>query len=493
MRKGEALKYMLNPDTIAIVGASSDPKKLSGRLLSNILDHGFKGKIFPVNPKEDHIQGLKCFHTIREIPRTIDLAFLMVPARAVPDVLQDCIENEVRSVVIGTSGFAESGKAGIQLQQRISETAKWAGLRFCGPNSIGLCNFLDGIYASFSSALGFPEAKKGNIAFLTQSGAMGGSMLSRGWENGIGFSRFISTGNEADIETPEYIDFLVDDDRTKVIAVLLEGIADSAKFKIAARKALQVQKPIVVFKSGKTRAGKQSVKSHTGVLAGDHEVYKAFFKQYGIVDVEEISELFNVARAFATQPLPEGQKVGIVSTSGGACSILADLCIDHGLEIPPFASETVGEIGKVIPEYGAVNNPIDTTAQLLANPGMYKQVLRHILNDGSIDSMIMMLTTVAEPMASNIARDIVEVCRDAKKPLLLVWTIAERLARGGMKIIRDSGIPLYERPESAVNALKTMVWYKSRYWKMIEKSKRKMATDFFLRKGQTDTLRSAGS
>jgi len=455
----QSLEGLLNAKSIAIIGASRDQNKLSGRLLSYIINHGYSGKIYPVNPKEVEIQGLQCYPSIEDVPGPVDLACLMVPAAAIPETLDRCGKCGAKAAIIGASGFAEIGEEGEKIQKGLVDIARRWEMRIAGPNSIGICNFVNNIFASFSMSLDFPKIVVGNISFVSQSGAMGGSMLSRGWERGIGFSRFISSGNEADVQTADYIRFLVKDPNTRVIASFIEGVKNADQFKLAAEEALRAKKPIIAFKNGRTEVGHRAVKSHTGMLAGSYEVYKYFFQQYGVIHVEEISELFNVAWAFATQPLPRGKRVGIVSTSGGGCSIVADECVRFGLEVPDFTPSTEEKLAKIIPSFGAFKNPMDTTAHILAQPGMYRGALQTVLNDDNIDVVVMMLSTIAEPAATKMASDIVDVVKESDKPLVVTWTIAETLASNGMKILRENGIPMYERPESAVYALSKMVWY----------------------------------
>ena len=455
-----SLEALLNPQSIAVIGASKSPGSMGERLFNNLLKHGFRGKLYPVNPKETSLQGLPCYASVREVPEPVDLACLILPAPAIQGVLQECGEKGVTSAIIYASGYAEAGNSGEVLQKNLLETARKFGIRFCGPNAMGIVNTAAHTFANFSMAMEMDHIPPGEIAFITQSGALGGSLLSRLLEQGVGFSYFIASGNEADLETADYIEYLTQDPYTRTIALFLEGVQEGSKFQKAGRKALEAGKPVVVFKNGRTELGGMAVKSHTGVLAGNDRVYEAIFKKLGMIRVYQVLDLFDVALALTWQPLPRGRRVGIVSTSGGACSLMADACLEAGLEVPELSKEVVEKIQKIIPPFGSAQNPIDVTAQVLATPDLYKETLQAVLEDPHIEGIIVLLTTLQEPIASQLARGIVEVTQPRRiKPIIVVWTIARSLAQQGIDYLMSHRIPVYSVPEAGVKAMKALVTY----------------------------------
>lgn len=456
-----ALRALLNPQSIAVIGASKSSGSVGERLLTNLLKHHFRGKLYPVNPKEKTLQGLPCYPSIREVPGQVELACLAVPASAIQGVLRECAEKGVKSAIVYASGYAEAGNLGENLQESLLQTAQKVGIRLCGPNAMGVVNTISHMYANFSMAMETEHIPSGEIAFITQSGALGGSLLSRLLEQGVGFNYFIASGNEADLETADYLEYLVQDPLTRTIALFLEGLQDGPKFLRAGRKALEARKPVVVFKNGRTDVGGIAVKSHTGVLAGNDRAYEAIFRKLGMIRVYQVMDLFDVALALTWQPLPEGNRIGIVSTSGGACSLMADACIEAGLAVPKLSPEVVREIQKIIPSFGSAQNPIDVTAQVLAAPDLYKQTLQAVVDDPHIDGIIILLTTLREPVASQLAHGIVEVIENKKeKPIIVVWTIARSLAQQGMSYLMDHHIPVYSIPETGVKAMKALVRYR---------------------------------
>ncbi|HEX5404522.1 MAG TPA: hypothetical protein VFX16_19720, partial [Pseudonocardiaceae bacterium] len=292
---------------------------------------------------------------------------------------------------------------------------------------------------------------------ITQSGALGGSILTRAWREGIGFSTCVSSGNEADLTTADYIDHLVADEHTRVISVFCEGVVDGPRFRSALAGASAAGVPVLVYKNGRSTVGAKAVQSHTGSLAGADRVYDAVFAQTGAVRLHRVSHLYEIALAFDWQPLPAGDRVAIVSTSGGACTVLADECSDEGLRVPELSAQAYAELSAVIPAFGSAQNPIDVTAQIGSDPTMMADAITSVLRDPGIDSVIIMLTTLVGPMAAEIAQGVADAVRDSAKTVLAVWTIAPELAADGFAILRDAKVPVYQDPETAVAALAAMV------------------------------------
>lgn len=454
------MKALLNPDSVAIVGASKDANKMGGRLLNFTVKHGYKGKLYPINPGETEILGLRCYPNISEVPGEVDLACLIVGAAASVDVLRQLPKGKVKTAIVFASGFSEAGET--QLQHELTRVAGERGIRVCGPNSIGIINAVNHTCVSFTPALEIDHILPGDLAFVTQSGALGGALLTQAWERGIGFSYWVSSGNEADLDSSDWIAYLATDPNVKVITLFMEGVKDGGKFKEACRRAFRAGKPVVVFKTGKSPVGKQAVQSHSGSLAGVDEVYNAVFSQLGVIRVAEVTSLFDVALALAWLPLPRGNRVAVVSTSGGACSILADACMETGLEINELSSNTRLRLNDIIPAFGSTRNPVDLTAQLMGNPNKYREVFEILLADSNIDGLIILLGTVVGTLAEFLSKEIVALAKEAKKPVCVAWLSSVSMSGHGMSYLMESKIPVYTTPENAVLATKALVDY-SRY------------------------------
>lgn len=456
----DAIQKLLYPKSIAVIGASSNSKKTGGRLISYLTMHDYQNTIYPVNPKETIIQGRPCYKSIHDLPHNIDLALVVLPVQHVLNAMEECASKGIKVLAIYSSGFAELGIEGELLQEQLVTRAKELNLFICGPNVIGVVNTNHNFFGSFSMAMETPNIPKfGKISFVSQSGAIGGGLLSRLWSEGVGISHFISSGNEADLDSADYISFLADDVNTEIICVYLEGISDGQKFIRSLKKAQECGKPVIIYKNGRSSIGKKSVQSHTGSLAGDYLVFEAVFKQYGVISVNLLEEMFEVAKALLVTHNISGKNVGVLSTSGGACTIIADSCIQHGLKLPAFSKQTQNKLNEVIPDFGVVQNPFDTTANIINNPGNFHRSLEILLNDPGIDSIILMLTTVGEPIASTIAGDIINLLQNGEKGILITWLISETLASDAFQLLRKNGIPIYSSPERAVAVLNYITTY----------------------------------
>lgn len=454
----ENVKYLLNPRSIAVVGASQNEKKNGGRLFRFIVENGYDGKLYPINPRAEEIRGYKAYPSIKDVPGEVELACIIVDAKLIPKIMEECVEKGVKAAIIYSSGFAEVGEEGKQLQEQVLSIAKKGNICVLGPNSIGLASPGKKIYTAFGNALESKVKIPGKIGFASQSGAMGSALLSRAWEQGVGFSRWISVGNEMDLTTSDFIKVLAEDEETKAIAVFMEGIKNAEAFENGMKKALEKKKPVVIFKTGRSSIGKKAVQSHTGSIAGDDQVYSTAFKKFGALRVYRLEDLIDIPRAFTVQPLPKGNRIGIVTASGGACSVIADLCSERGLEVPEL-KESAEEIMKVIPPFGSAQNPVDVTAEIIANPEMFRKVLEIVLNDETIDGVIVMLTTNADPGAKIIAQSILDVFKDSSKPIVVGRLGANMIAPEAMALYEKANFPVYPTPEKVVNVMDYLVQY----------------------------------
>jgi acetyltransferase len=451
---GADLDRLFRPASIAILGASEDFVKISGRPLKFLLDKGYPGKIFPVNPKYERVAGLTCYPSVSAIPEPVDLAIVAVPAAAVPDALGDCVARGVGSAVVFSSGFAEVGEEGRRLQGQVAELARGSGLRLCGPNTVGFMNTFDRVMATFSQA-GEGEAPAGPVAFVTQSGAFGTAIFALARQRGLALGYFVNSGNEADLGFADLLDYVVADPRVRVAAGYIEGLKDGRKLLAVAERAMALGKPIVITKVGRSPAGERAALSHTGSLAGSDRVYSGVFRQHGIVRAANDEELLDLASAFSLCPLPEGRGIGIVTQSGGAGVLMADRAEEIGLSVPELGEAAKAGLRKVVPAFGSVKNPVDITAQFIADPSLLRSSLEIVLQDPGVDAAVFYLGLM-ERFADQVVANLKAVHENARKPLLVAWAGAPETP---LRALREAGICALPSATRAVNALRGLAEY----------------------------------
>jgi acyl-CoA synthetase (NDP forming) len=461
---GSPLEALFAPRSIAVVGASegvsaTGAPKMGTAALRYLIQHRFAGKIFPVNPKARELMGLRAYASLGDTPEPIDLALLLVPAEACVAAMQDCASKGVKGAVVFTSGFAEAGDS--ERQAKLLTVARAGGVRLVGPNSAGFVNVAGDMIASISMVCEINPFRKGPIAFVTQSGALGGSMLGRGMEQGIGFSHWISTGNEADIDAAEYVDYVLDQPEVKVVALFLEGVRDAPRFIAAAEKAARLRKPIVVYKTGLSDVAAEAAASHTGALAGSDRIFDAVCRQFGLVRVDDVADLFSTALTFAWigDKLPKGRRVGIVSASGGICGVAADECARFGLEIPELSEAAKSHIRSFTPPFASLRNPVDVTGQIRAFPTGYQDTVRRVLAEPMIDGVLLLVTMAAEPRASFYGREISRLVQEAAKPVIVAWTGAISVAQQGYPMLSQNAVPNFLAVRQAVRAMRALADY----------------------------------
>jgi len=445
------LDAFFNPRAIAVIGASRDPSKIGHRIAKNIIDGGFAGAIYPINPNANEILGLKCYKSIKDAPSEIDLAVIVVPSKIVPSVLEDCGVRGVRGVIVISAGFGETGREGTRLEREIVSICRRYDMRMQGPNCLGIISVQSRVNASFAPTMPPP----GNIAFVSQSGALGSAILSWAIRNEIGFTKFISLGNEADLNATDFLETLGEDEDTKVIGLYIEGVKDERRF-IEVAKRVSRKKPIVAVKAGTTSAGIRAVSSHTGSLAGSEEAFSAAFKKAGIIRAGTIEELFNLVLAFGSQPLPKGRRALIVTNGGGPGILAADACEKAGLEISLLEREIIEELRKNIPPYASLNNPVDILGD--AGEKRYRLAVEAGLRSNNVDGIIVILTPQAVTPSEKVAETLADTGRFSGKPILASFMGFEESSTV-IKMLKRGGIPNYAFPEQAAFALKAMYEY----------------------------------
>jgi acetyltransferase len=441
------LRYLLEPRSVAIVGASSDIRKVGGAISRNALSGSFKGRIYLVNPRRRTILGRRVYPDLTSIPGDLDLVEIVVPAEAVPDVMVQAAEKDVKAAIIVSAGFAEVGN--VELQDKVRSIARSRGIRVLGPNCFGVINTMIDLDLTFS----FTRALKGNIAFISQSGAMCCGTLDYAYSQGIGFSKFVNLGNKCDIDEADVLEYLESDTQTRAIALYLEGVKDGRRFMEAAEEASK-HKPIIAMKAGLTEAGARAALSHTASLAGRREIIEAAFRQSGVVKVEDVEDLIGGAVALAGQPTPRGVRVGIATNAGGLGVTVADWCQSLGLEVPVLSEEVRRRIGGVLPRFASSGNPVDMTGD--AGYAQYKAVSQILLECGEVDLLIAVFTSQGLVTSDGPAHGIVEAASNTGKPVIALL-MGGRSVEQGRRILAQGGIPVYGFPEKAARAASVLV------------------------------------
>ena len=362
--------YLFYPDSVAVIGASPTPTKWGFRIFNRLISSSPKATVYPVNHSADYILGHKAYPNLLAIPGPIDLAFIVVPEDSVPQLVQECVDKGVKAAVIITAGFKETGVEGARLESEVLSIARRGGLRLVGPNCNGHFNTATDLFTT-----GPRHIRPGPLALISQSGNFGTYILERGIEKGTGFSKYVSSGNEADLTIEDYLQYLAEDKETKVICAYIEGIKDGRRF-FELAKHITKKKPVVVMKVGRTAEAARAVLSHTGSLAGSDAVHDAVFRQCGVIRVDEVDELLDVALALIRQPLPRGKRVGIVTTGGGFGVVAADACRRHGLELPPLREETIQALNKYLPPRWSHSNPVDMAGSFEGSYGCMGNLLK---------------------------------------------------------------------------------------------------------------------
>ena len=446
------LDTFFGPRAVAVVGASRTPGKLGYAVLHNVVQHGYQGSIYPINPGAQEILGLRCYPSVLAVPGAIDLAIIVVPSRYVPRVLVECGEKRVKGAVIVSAGFRETGSEGWQREAEIIEIARRYAMRIIGPNCLGIIDTVSSLNASF--ALGMPVS--GTIGFMSQSGALCTSVLDMALAENVGFSRFVSLGNKADVDELTLVRAWHDDDHTAVIIAYVEGIEKGVEFMEMARQVSR-KKPIIAIKSGTTSAGSRAVSSHTGGLAGSERAYETAFRQSGVIRARSVQELFDYAVAFARQPLLPSDRIAIVTNAGGPGIMATDACERAGLQMASLESEGLEMLRQGLPPAASVLNPID----LLGDAGVdrYTLALRAVAADPNVGGILVILTPQVMTEIEATARVIGELARDLDKPVLACF-MGRGQVEPGIQILNRYRVPNYPVPERAVAALAAMMQYR---------------------------------
>jgi len=442
------LDHIFRPRSVAIVGASNDPSRISGRPLRYLKERGYKGKIYPINPTRDVVQGMKAWPSLADLPEAPDVAILAIPSTLIPGVLRDGAVIGLKGAIIMSSGFAEAGEEGAVLQAEITAIAQETGIRILGPNCVGLFCTNINFYGTFTQSIDRDVPPLGGVAVVSQSGAYGGYIAYLASQRGLGINYWVTTGNEADLEVGECIAWLAGRDDVKVIALYLEGVRKGPAFREGLARARAAGKPVIAMKVGRSAAGEKAAQSHTASMAGSDDVYDAIFRDYGVYRAATTEEQLDIAEACLTGPYPVGRKLGILTLSGGVGVQMCDAAEVYGLDVATMPEDAGRKLKKLLP-FAAVGNPIDTTAQVMNDMSLLSENIRIVLEEGGYDMIVFFLTTTpaADAYAIPIRDAILKGLRGKKDKLVVLCMGAREEIR---KSYREMGFLVYQDADRAV-------------------------------------------
>jgi len=443
------MQTFFTPKSVAVVGASREKEKLGHIIFSNFVENGFKN-LYPINPNADEILGVKCYKSVLDVKGKIDLAVIVVPSKAVPQVLSDCIKKGIPSVIIISSGFSETGEEGRKLEEELKQMLR-GKTRVIGPNCVGIYDAYSKVDTLFLSRERCGRPKKGNISFISQSGAVGSTILDVFYSMDIGISKFISYGNGMDINESDLIEFLGKDKTTKVIIAYIEGLKASGRAFL--EKAKKAKKPIIILKSGKSSKGTKAVSSHTGSLAGSSRIYSAAFKQFGIIEAKDWEELLDFSLALSTQPFAKGNRIAIITDGGGFGVLATDEAERLGLSLPEPSEKLKSKLMQKMPSYVSLHNPIDLTGDATAE--RYSIALKECLASKEYDAALVIPLFQVPTLESSVVNHIIEAKRYGKP--IVVCSVGSEFSEKHNKLLMEAGIPVYPTPERAAKALSILV------------------------------------
>ena len=469
------LRQFLAPKSIAILGASASVGSMGWRVVNNLKEMGFEGEVYPINPKADEILGYKVYQNILDINAPIDLAYCALAAGKTVEAFEQCEQAGVKFIIVISSGFAEIGEEGAKIQQYMTDFAKRTGIRILGPNCQGAINFLDKVAMSISSALNMGYIA-GSIGIISQSGSTGHGIFNIAMERGLGLAYLATTGNEADLSSLDFIEYMLDDPRVNVIVSYMEGTKDIKRLFALGQKSLQIGKPIVVLKPGKSELAQKAITSHTAALAASDRLYAATLKQAGIIRVNDIDELLDAAYIFADLKIrPKGNRVAISSTAGGAAVMLTDACAELGMDVPELQTETAAKLTEVLPVFATAQNPLDMTAQVINNSDNFTKLCTALADDPSIDILIIGIGMNVGKDSEKRGNLVYQVAEQLDKPMLVAWVTGPQSSGLGQQILREHNIPVFHNPYRTAKALSHVVQFEAARNKQEANDKTKMS------------------
>ncbi len=436
------LTSLFEPKSVAVIGASDRENSVGNVLFKNILESGYQGRLYPINPKHDTIQGVQAFKSIEEIGARVELAVIATRPQTVPEIVEQCGRSGIKNVIIITAGFSEAGHSGAALERKTLEIARSYSVRVLGPNCLGIIRPSLGLNATFARV----GASVGNLALVSQSGAMCSAVLDWAAANRVGFSSVVSLGSTADVDFGEILDYLVYDNRTHYILLYVEGIRNARRFMSALRSAARI-KPIILLKAGRHAGGSAAVKVHSGMVAGSDSVFDAAVRRAGVVRVKNVGQLFYASKALASKFRPQGKRLAIITNGGGPGAMAADRAGDMDIPLAELSAETMKALNATMPPNWSHSNPIDIAGD--ATPARYRDAIFAVAQDEGVDGILIMLTPQAMTQPLEVAQGIIELSEQTSKPMLACWMGEEQVLEG-RTALEDAGIPAFRMPETAI-------------------------------------------
>ena len=453
------LRPLLAPTSIAIVGASSRPHTVAARPLTNLQQVGYSGDVYLINPNSSEIAGVRCYPSLDELPRVPDVALVVLPSKHVMPALESCARLGVGAAVVVSAGFAETGREGAETQARMRKLSREQGLVICGPNSLGVINFVDKIPLTFGSVTDMEHAPAGRVGLVSQSGGLLIGLANRAFDAGVNISYGVATGNEADLDLTEALHYLAEDPHTDVLVAVIESISNGPRFYALCDRLMELKKPLIAYKIARSELGSAAALSHTGALAGSYQALQAVFRQRGVIEASDIDDLFALAGACSAGRLPQGPGIGVITDSGGAGAIVADRADDLGLSVPTLADDTVERLKEFVPPFatGEVSNPFDATAAISENPASVGPMSQAFLDDSAIDGLVVITAGSGEPGKARFTA-LLEHASSTDKPIFGV-TLAGSSAALPYEALRSGNLPAYHSSGKAVESMAALLHF----------------------------------
>lgn len=456
-----SFERLFHPKAVAIIGASSDLTRIGGHPIKALKNAGYKGGLYLVNPKYPAMHGLKCYPDAMSIGQPCDMAIIAVPAPGVAQAVRDCGKAGIPFAVVLTAGFRETGPEGRKLEEQLKQAVKESGVRIVGPNCQGMLSIQSRVWAAFGSVADETEFRPGSVSCAFQSGGFGYAVVNLAEAQGIGFRVCVSSGNETDIDMPELLSAFLDDAGTSAVFAYMEGTPDARRLLDVGRKSLETGKPVMIWKAGTTDAGVKAAASHTANMTGSYDLYRAALRQSGLIEVDDVEPIVDIAKLFAQGRLPKGNSVGVLSISGGSGVVYADAAVRGGMTLPPFSDPTMQALRKIVPAFGSPENPADITAGFFNDMSLFTDALEVVLADPGLDQLSILLASISGPSAGKACQAIAEVAKRTDKPIHVAWSGRHAKSPEAVKALTDAGVPFLTTPVRLARAAATLARFAS--------------------------------
>ncbi len=456
-----SFERLFHPKAVAIIGASSDLTRIGGHPIKALKNAGYKGGLYLVNPKYPEMHGLKCYPDAMSIGQPCDMAIIAVPARGVAQAVRDCGKAGIPFAVVLTAGFRETGPEGRKLEEQLKQAVKESGVRIVGPNCQGMLSIQSRVWAAFGSVADETEFRPGSVSCAFQSGGFGYAVVNLAEAQGIGFRVCVSSGNETDIDMPELLSAFLDDEGTSAVFAYMEGTPDARRLLDVGRKSLEMGKPVMIWKAGTTDAGVKAAASHTANMTGSYDLYRAALRQSGLIEVDDVEPIVDIAKLFAQGRLPKGNSVGVLSISGGSGVVYADAAVRGGMTLPPFSDPTMQALRKIVPAFGSPENPADITAGFFNDMSLFTDALEVVLADPGLDQLSILLASISGVSAGKACQAIAEVAKRTDKPIHVAWSGRHAKSPEAVKALTEAGVPFLTTPVRLARAAATLARFAS--------------------------------